>query len=98
MFQLGQFNLQPTLTRPRTLRKNIENQLGAIQYLAFKKLFQIASLRGRKVIVKDNRINQILLAPKRQFFRLAGPNVSCSAWFLDFLGCHANDITSRSDG
>src|SRR5436189_3942313 len=47
VLQLCQLNLQPSFTTPRPLRKNVQNELGAIEHLARKQVFEISSLRRR---------------------------------------------------
>src|SRR5437868_5586998 len=55
ILQLRQLNLQAPLPTARALRKNVENELGAIEHLAGKQVLQIAPLRRRKLVVENDR-------------------------------------------
>ena len=61
MLQLRQLNLKLAFARPGALREDVENQRRAIEHFALENLFQVAALRGRKFVVKDDRID--ILAP-----------------------------------
>ena len=55
ILQLREFDLQPPFPTARALRKDVENELRAIQHFARKKIFQIAALRGRKLVIENDR-------------------------------------------
>src|SRR6266496_2272074 len=61
ILQLRQFDLQPALPTPRALRENIENELGAVEDLARKQIFQITSLCWGKFVVKNYRGDSLAL-------------------------------------
>src|SRR6266480_1539923 len=61
MLQLRQLNLKLAFARPGALREDVENQRCAIEHFALENLFQVAALRRRKFVVKDDRID--ILAP-----------------------------------
>ena len=56
MVKLRQFHLQFALKAARTLRKNIENQAGAVDHPALQALFQIALLHRRQFMIKNNEL------------------------------------------
>ena len=50
---MSKFNLQAAFARSRAPCENIEDQLSAIQNLTACQLFEITSLRRRKLVVED---------------------------------------------
>ena len=56
VFQLREFDLQTGLVRAGTGRKDVENQLAAIEDFDFGCFFETADLRGRQIIVEDDDI------------------------------------------
>ena len=62
MLQLGQFHLQFAFARAGALRENVQDQRRAVQHLAAEDLFQIAALRGGKLIVEHHRIHVLFAA------------------------------------
>jgi hypothetical protein len=53
------------------LRKNIENQTGAIDHPAVKRLLQIALLRRGQSVIENDEFDVVRLTGKTQFFGLA---------------------------
>src|SRR5438094_10518197 len=61
ILQLSQLNLQSTFAAAGALRKDIENQLRSIEYLAREQILQVTALRRRKLIVKNHRGHMLIL-------------------------------------
>ena len=55
ILQLRELDLKPAFPAPGTLREDVENKLGPIEHLARKKIFQVPSLRRRKLVVENHR-------------------------------------------
>ena len=54
VLQLGQFHLNPGLAALGAIGEDIEDQLGAIQHLAFRKFLNLTYLRRRQVVIEDD--------------------------------------------
>ena len=92
------FNLQFAFARARALAENFQNQRGAIHDFAAENLFQIARLRGRKFVVKDDGVHAIRLAIIGEFLRLARPDVSRRDRHSHFLNAFADDFCASGFG
>jgi len=92
MLELRQLNLQFAFAGAGALGKNIENQRRAVEYLALEHLFQIAALGRRKLIVENDRINEVFLAKSGKFLRFALADVRGGDGGGHFLGAIANDF------
>ena len=62
MLQLRQFDLQFAFARAGALGENIQNQRRAVEHLAVEDFFQVAALRGGKLVVEDDGIDVVLAA------------------------------------
>ena len=69
--QLRQFHLQLPFASARAARKNVQNQLGAIQDLAAEGALQVALLGRRQVAVEDHHVHVLGLDALDQLFHLA---------------------------
>ncbi len=56
VLKLRQLNLQLPLARACVARKDVEDELCAVEHAARKRGFKIAQLRGRKIVVEENEI------------------------------------------
>jgi len=54
--ELGKFNLQLTFTRARVPRKNIEDQLRAVNDTPLNHLLNIALLRRTEIVIEKKNI------------------------------------------
>src|SRR5215469_8759154 len=54
--QLGKFDLQLTFTSARMSRKNVEDELRAVDDTPLNQLFNIALLRGTEIVIKKKNI------------------------------------------
>ena len=57
VFQLGQFDLELALARAGTSREDVEDELGAIHYLALKTRAELPQLCGRELVVEDDDLD-----------------------------------------
>ena len=58
--QLGKFHLQPRLLGRRSLGEDVHDQLRAVDYLPLDRLFQVACLGRRELVVTDDHIRSQL--------------------------------------
>jgi len=56
VIQLSQLNLEAAFARSRARRKNVQNELGAVDDLGVDGLFEVALLGGREVVVEDHHV------------------------------------------
>jgi len=98
MLQLGEFDLEFTFARARSLRENIEDQRGAVENLAIEDAFEVAALGGGKFLVKDNGIHVSLAAMLGEFVRFAFADEGGSAGGSQFLDSVANDLSAGGGG
>ena len=77
--------MQSAFAAAGALRENIEDELRAIENFAREQGFQIAALRRRKLIVKDDRRNMSILARVFDHFRFSLADVVRRGRFLQFL-------------
>ncbi|MFN8548982.1 MAG: hypothetical protein U0527_13705 [Candidatus Eisenbacteria bacterium] len=67
---MGQFDLQLRLSRPRTLRKDVEDQLTSIDHPDLQELLQIAHLGGTQVLVGEEKVGLVYLEKSLRFLEL----------------------------
>ena len=82
ILQLGQLDLQPAFAAAGTLSENIENELRPIENFAREQILQIAALRRRNLVVKNDRSNLSLLARVIDRFGFAAADVIWRGRFL----------------
>ena len=56
VIQLRQLNLQLAFAASSAPRKNVENELGAIDHLQVEGFFEVAKLGWREVVVEDYEV------------------------------------------
>ena len=71
VFQLRQFHLQLTFPRARVPRKDVENQLRAIDDARVNHSFDVALLRWREIVIEQNHIGGDRGRRARNLFQLA---------------------------
>src|SRR5262249_20269687 len=72
IFQLRELDLQLAFTSPRTPRKDVENQLRAIDDLAADLFFDLLELRRRQFVVEDDDVDVGLGAGRSERLDLPG--------------------------
>src|SRR5207248_11687504 len=92
ILQLSQLNLQSTFAAAGALRKDIENQLRSIEYLAREQILQVTALRRRKLIVKNHRGHLLILTRILDQLCLAATDVIRSRRFRQLLRDRINDF------
>ena len=98
MLELREFHLELALPGARALREDVEDERGAIQNLALEHLLQITALRGRKIVVEDDRIHTLPLAMRREFIRLARADEGRGEGSLQFLRAAAEHLAAGGGG
>jgi len=98
MLELREFDLQLAFARPGALRKDVENQRRAVENLAVEDFFEVAALRGRKVVVENHRVHVLPPAEIREFASLAGADERGGIERYHFLPAVTDDFTARRCG
>jgi hypothetical protein len=74
VFKLRQLHLQLPFARPGMARKNIQNQLRAVEHPARQRGFKVAQLRGRQVAVEKHQVGCGRSSHCRDLFHLSLAN------------------------
>ena len=74
VIELGEFDLQLPFPAARVPRKNIEDQLRAVDHAAFGAGFQVAQLRRRKIPVENDQRRFVKLRLDLHFLDFAAPD------------------------
>ncbi len=98
MLELGEFDLDLAFLRAGALRKDVEDECGAVEDLDVENLFQVAALRRRKFVVEDDRVHVVLVAEPGKFPRLALADVGRGMGRLHFLDAVADDLAAGGGG
>ena len=85
MLELRQFDLEFAFFGAGTLSENIENQRGPVENLAIEHIFQIATLSGRKLVIKDDRVDILFAAMGGKFPRFSCADKSACHWRFELL-------------
>jgi hypothetical protein len=96
VLQLRELNLQLAFFGAGALGENIQDQRRPIENLAIEDLLQIAALRGRKFVVKNDRIHIRAPTVLGKFIRLAFADESRRARRGQLLDSISNDLPSGS--
>jgi len=73
--QLRQFHLQLAFVRACPLRKNIQNQAGAVEHATLDRLFEVSFLNRRQGRVHQHQVGVQFLNAVSQFVRLARADI-----------------------
>ena len=65
--QLGELDLELALAGSGATREDVQDELGAINNLQIQRLFEVAELGGREVVVEDNQ-SRARGASRRMYF------------------------------
>ena len=98
MLELRQFDLELAFARPGALREDVENQRRAVEDLAVKDFFEIAALRGRKVVVENHGVHVLAPAKFGEFLRLALADERGGGQRVQFLKTVADDLAAGGRG
>ncbi len=98
VLELGEFNLELAFAGARALGKDVEDERGAIEYLALEDFLEIAALRRGKLVVKDDGIDVVLSALAGEFAGLAGADEGAGHRGIEFLGAVADHFAARAGG
>ena len=91
--ELGQLHLNLALPRPGTLRKNIENEFGAIEHLHIgaKNFAKIAALSRRQIVIENYRVGGQSLTAGGNFVGLPLAHKRRCTRCIAFLGQQFED-------
>lgn len=98
MLKLRKFDLEFAFARACALRKDVQDERGAIEDFDLENLFQIARLRGGKFIVKDDSVHIVGFAVSGKFLGLTLSDVGGGIGCLDFLNAFADDFRASGSG
>ena len=74
VLQLRQFDLQLAFPRARMPRKNIEDELRAVDHPPLNNLFNVALLRRTEIVIEEKNVGIHRSRRARDFLELAGAN------------------------
>ena len=80
------------------MRKDVEDERRAVEDFDLKNLFQIARLRGGKLVVEDDRVHVLLAAEPCELARFALADVGGGIEGFDFLRALADDLAAGGLG
>ena len=98
MLKLRQLNLQLAFARAGALREDVENQRRAVENFAVEDFFEVAALRGRKIVVKNHGVHVLPPTEIREFSRLALADERGRIQRFCFLPAVAHDFAARRCG
>ncbi len=98
MLELRQLDLQLAFARPGALGEDVEDERRAVENLALEDFFEVAALRGRKVVVENHRVHVVAPAEVREFLRLALADERGGRERFHFLDSGVNDLSSGGLG
>ncbi len=98
MLELRQFNLQLAFARPGALGEDVEDERRAVNDFALEDFFEVAALRGRKVVVENHRVHVVAPAEVREFLGLALADERGGRQRLHFLDSGVNDLAAGGLG
>jgi hypothetical protein len=90
VLELCKFDLQLAFMTAGTLRENVEDETGAVDHAPVQRRFQIALLRGREGVIKNDEFHVIGFAREAQLFDFAAAD--------KHLGIGAGTATGQGDG
>ena len=96
VFELGQFHLQLTFTSAGVPRKDIENQLRAIDDARVDHALDVALLRRREIVIEQNHIRGNRGRRARNFLQLALADQRGGIGPVLALGEFAGDLGARA--
>ena len=94
---LGQFHLEFAFIGRGVLTEYVQNQGGAVNYLAAKGVFQVALLSGIEFVVEDDHITFEFVHHFANLIHLARTNIG-GAKAVCMLGNAANNLCSGGVG
>ena len=95
VLQLREFDLELALARASALGENVKDERGAIEDFAIKYTLQIAALRGRKFVIKDDRIDLVVSALAGKLIRFPASDKCPGRRRVKLLGSVADDFSAR---
>jgi len=98
VFQLRQFHLQLTFPSARVRRKDVENQLGAIDHSRVYYFFDVALLGGGEVMIEQDQIGRGRRGRPGNLFQLAAPDQSGRIGSIPALQDFADNLGPGADG
>jgi hypothetical protein len=96
VLQLRQFHLQLAFPRARVPRKNVEDQLGAVDHPPLDDFFDIALLRGGEIVIEEKQVGIHRRSRARNFFQLARADQSCGIGPVAPLQNFADNFRARA--
>ncbi len=98
VLQLGQFHLELAFASAGAVRKNIENERGAVENFAFKDLLKITGLGGAEFVVENDGIDVLAAAKFGEFLGFAGADEGACDGGIEALHALVNDVGAGGRG
>ena len=92
MLQLRHLDLHFAFPRASSLGEDIEDERGAIEYLAIEHTLEIARLGWRKFVIENNGVDVALFTCFCKFACLAFADVCCGMGAVEALGAFSDDL------
>ena len=96
VIQLRELDLQLPFAAARVARKNIQDQLRAVNHAAFGALFEVAQLRRRKIAVKHDQRRVVQMRFDFHFLDLAAPDHGGGIDLVAHLKNAAGNLRARA--
>jgi hypothetical protein len=96
MLELGKFDLQLALGTAGSLREDLKDQFGAIEYTYLPQALKVALLNRRDFMIKEHELCFVSGKQGRNLFGLASADIQLrigARTMADQAGCH--DMTGR---
>ena len=96
VLQLRQLDLQLAFARARVPRKNVEDQLRAVDHPPLHNLFDIALLRSAEIVIEKKQVGIHRRGRARNFLELARADQSCGIGPVAPLQNFADNLRARA--
>jgi hypothetical protein len=98
VLELRQLNLQLAFTSPSMFCKNVEDELGAVNYPRIDNFFDIPLLRGGEVVIEQQEIGRYRGRCTRDLFKFAFANQGGRIGSVAALQELARNVGTRTRG
>jgi hypothetical protein len=98
MFELSQFDLQLALRTLRSLRKDIENQTGAVDDATLHQALQVTFLSGAQLVIENDQVGLVCGHLGRNLLDLALAGIGGRIRAVPTPVHHGTDLGTRRSG
>ena len=98
VLQLSQLDGQSRFVRAGMIGEDVQDQLGAVQHLHANRLFQVAGLSRRKIVIQQNDVGLQLRHRGSQLVNLATSQIGAPGGLFTPLNQLTRDTDTRRFG